>query len=132
MRTGSLTDEGYKILSERIVQKSDNNYPREAMHIWAENKLVDAHYKKMLEYINRELVTIIALDLYPTRVSDFDINKALERGCCSNAGLDYKIEIKVGAHVMLTTNVDLGDQPINGQFGTVVKMRILKQEPTRI
>ena len=33
VRTGSLTDEDHKILSERIVKKSDDNYPREAMHI---------------------------------------------------------------------------------------------------
>ena len=28
VRTGSLTDEDHKILSERIVKKSDYNYPR--------------------------------------------------------------------------------------------------------
>ena len=37
VRIGSLTDEDCKILSERKVKKSDDNYPREAMHIWAEN-----------------------------------------------------------------------------------------------
>ena len=61
----SLTDEDHKILSERIVKKSDNNYPREAMHIWAENKPVDAHNENMLDSINGELVTIITHDLYP-------------------------------------------------------------------
>ena len=94
MRIGSLTDEDHKILSERIVKKSGNNYRREAMYIWAENKPVDAHNKTVLDSINGELVTIIALDLYPTHVSDIDINKALERGRCSSAGLDYKIELK--------------------------------------
>ena len=82
MRIRSLTDEDCKSLSERIVKKSDDNYPREAMHIWAENKPVDAHNKKMLASINGELVTIIAHDLYPAHVSDIDINKALERGRC--------------------------------------------------
>ena len=47
VRLGSLTDEDQKILSERIVKKSDDNYSREAMHIWAKNKPVDEHNKKL-------------------------------------------------------------------------------------
>ena len=78
--------------------------------------------KKMLDSINGELV--IAHDLYPAHVSDIDINKALERGRCSNAGLDYNIELKVGARVMLTTNVDVEDRLINGQIGTVAKIKM--------
>ena len=42
----------------------------------------------------------------------------------SNAGLDYNIELKVGARVMLTTNVDVEDQLIHGQTGTVVKIKM--------
>ena len=67
-----------KNLSGRIIKKSDDNYPREAMHIWEENKPVDAHNKNMLNSINGELVIIIAHDLYPAHVCDIDINKALD------------------------------------------------------
>ena len=56
VRIGSLTDEDCKILSERIVKKSDDNYPREAMHIWAENKPVDAHNKKCLTPLMESLL----------------------------------------------------------------------------
>ena len=80
--------------------------------------------KKMLDSINGDLVTIIAHDLYPAHVPDIDINKALERGRCSNAGLDYNIELKVGARVMLTTNVDVEDRLITGQIGTVAKIKM--------
>ena len=68
----------------------------------------------MLDSINGELVTIIAQDPYLTHVSDIDINKALKRGRYLNAGLDYNIELKVGACLMLTKNVDVEDQLING------------------
>ena len=97
------------------------------MHIWAANKPVDAHNEVMLDSIDEELVTIIAHYLYPTNISDLDINKALERGCCSKAGLDYKIELKVGARVMLTTNIDVEDRLINGQIGTVTKIRMNRE-----
>ena len=78
----------------------------------------------MLDSINGEPVTIIAHDLYLAHVSDIDINKALERRRCSNAGLDYNIELKVGARVMLTTNVAVEDRLINGRIGNVVKIKI--------
>ena len=82
----------------------------------------------MLDSINGELVAIIACDLYPAHVSDIDINKALESGRCSNAGLDYNIELKVGACVMLTANVDVSgrSQLINGQIGTLAKIKMNK------
>ena len=78
----------------------------------------------MLHSINGEPVTIIAQDLYPAHFSDIYINKALEWGRCSNAGLDYIIELKVGTRVMLTTNVDAEDRLINGRIETVVKIKI--------
>ena len=77
VRIWSLTDEDCKILFERIVKKSDDNYPREAMHIWEQNKPVDTHNKERFGSSNGGFVTILAHDLYPTHVSDIDINKAL-------------------------------------------------------
>ena len=56
MRIGSLTDEDCKILSEIIVKKSDDNYPRKAIHICAENKPVDAHNKKCLTPLMESLL----------------------------------------------------------------------------
>ena len=34
-------------------------------------------------------------------------------------GLDYKIKLKQGARVMLTTNLNIEDRLLNGQMGTV-------------
>ena len=78
----------------------------------------------MLGLINEPLVTVIANDQYPAKASVHDINKALERGRCANRGLDYKIDLKNGARVILTTNLDAEDRLINGQIGTIVKIKI--------
>ena len=121
--TGTPSDEDCEILSERIVSKSDDNYCKEAIHIWEENQPVDAHDEEMLDMINENLVTIIAHDVFPSSVSVHDINKTLKRGRCSNAGLAYTIKLKVGARVMLTTNLDVEDRLINGQIGTVLEIK---------
>ena len=60
----------------------------------------------------------------PAKASEHDINKALERGRCATGGLDHRIDLKKGAKVMLTTNLDVEDRLINGQIGTVVKLKI--------
>ena len=94
------------------------------MHIWAENAPVDDHNKQMLDLLNKPLVTLIADDQYPAKAPEHDINKALERGHCANGGLDYRIDLKEGERVMLTTNIDVEDRLINGQIGTVVKIKL--------
>ena len=92
------------------------------MHIWAENRPVDARNEEMLDMINENLVTIIAYDVFPSNVSVYDIKKALKRGRCSNACLAHTIKLKVGARVMLATNLDVEDRLINGQIGTVLEI----------
>ena len=124
IRVGSLVDEEFKILSARVVNKIDIDYPCTAMHIWAENSSADNHNSYMLGLINEPLVTVIANDQYPAKASVHDISKALESGRCAFGRLDYKIDLKKGARVMLTTNLDVEDRLINGQIGTIVKTEI--------
>ena len=124
IRVGSPDDEEFKILSVRVVTNTDIDYPCTAMHIWAENSPADNHNNYMQGLINEPLVAVIANDQYPAKASVHDINKALERGRCANGGLDYKIDLKKGARVMPTTNLYGDDQLINGQIGTIVKIKI--------
>ena len=124
IRVGLLGDEEFKILSSRVVTNTDIDYPCTAMHIWAENSLADNHNNYMPGLINEPLITVIANDQYSGKASVHDINKALERGCFANGGLDYKIDLKKGARVMLTTNLDVEDRLINGQIGTIVEIKI--------
>ena len=63
---------------KEYIKKSDDNYPREAMHIWTENRPVDSHNKEVLDLINEELVTITAHDVYLKNVCDVDINNTGE------------------------------------------------------
>ena len=124
LRVGSLNGEDMKTLSARKVEKLDLNYPHNAMHIWAENAPVDDHNKQMIDLLSKPLVTLIADYHYPAKAPEHDINKALERGHCANGGLDYRTDLKEGAGVMLTTNIDVEDCLINEQICTVVKIKL--------
>ena len=104
-------------------KKSANNYPYDALHIWAENEPVDKYNQFKLEMIERALVTLIAHDEYPAMASQHDVQKALARNRSETGGLDYKIKLKQDARVMLMTNLNVEDRLINGQMGTVSKIK---------
>ena len=48
VREGNLRKEDLETLSERTVDKSNVNYPADAVNIWAKNALVDNHDDKCL------------------------------------------------------------------------------------
>lgn len=111
---------------------STDNYPSDALHIWAENDPVNEHNNNKLEQLNTPLFVLRASDQYPANVSKHDIDRVLLRGRSETSGLDYEIKIKEGARIMLTTNLDIADRLINGQMGTVVKIHFdrVAQKPT--
>ena len=119
IRLRQLTKDDKEKLCTRIIKKSDDNYPCDALHIWAENEPADKYDESKLEIIKRPLVTLIAHDEYPAMASQRDVQKALARNRSETGGLDYKIKLKQDARVMLTTNLNIEDHLINGQMGTV-------------
>ena len=133
IRTASHTQGDIKVINSRCITQSDPNYPSDALHIWAENAPVDEHNQRKLKSIQAPLFTVKARDQYPKNVSKKDIDKVLARGRSETGGLDFEIQVKVGARIMLTSNIDIKDRLINGQMGTVLKIDVnLSQDPTII
>ena len=133
-RTGSYTDEDINYINARLISPSADNYPLDALHIWAENDPVDEHNSKQLEQLQTPLFELTADDQYPPNVTKQDIKTVLSRSRSDLGGLDFQIKVKEGARVMLTTNVDIADRLINGQMGTVLKIHVNKvtQKPSVI
>ena len=94
IRLGQLSEDDKEKLCTRIIKKSDDNYPYDALHIWAENEPVDKNNEFKLEMIERPLVNLIANDEYPAMASQSDVQKALARNRSETRGLDYKIKLK--------------------------------------
>ena len=131
-RTASQTEEDLNCINSRVLVPSTNNYPLNALHIWAENDPVNEHNNKQLLQLSTPLFVLRATDQYPSNVTKQDIDKVLSRGRSETGGLEFEVKIKEGARVMLTTNINIADRLINGQMGTVVKIDVNKktQKPT--
>ena len=134
-RTGSQTDKYIKCINSRCISPSAENYSLDALHIWAENDPVNRHNNKQLDQLSSPLFVLKATDQYPSNITQQDINAVLSRARSDTGGLDFEINIKERARVMLTTNIDIADRLINGQMGTVVKIihvNKIAQKPTVI
>ena len=124
VRTASHTDDDIRYIQSRTVTPGDENYPSDALHIFAENAPVDEYNINRLEQISSPQYVLKASDQIPPHVKKHDIELVLSRGRSETGGLDIKIIIKENARVMLTTNVDISDRLINGQLGTVIKISV--------
>ena len=122
LRTASPTEDDIKCIQSTSITPSDDNYPYDALHIWAENAPVTEHNNRYLQQIPSPLFVLKAIDQYPQNVTRQDIERVLSKGRSETGGLDSEILMKENARVMLTANIDIADRLINGQMGTVFQI----------
>ena len=94
---------------EMNILHTDPSYPINAMHMYAQNKYCAGWNNIHLDSIQGTLYTSITHDVSK---DDSIIN-------ISNITLPKTVNVKVGARVMLTCNIDVSDGLTNGAMGTV-------------
>ena len=96
-------------------------YPKNAMHVFAQNKYCDEWNKFMLESIPGDIVTCVAQDSKKDNMTKLaNINIPDKPSATGN--LTKELQIKVGAKVMITTNIDVSDGLTNGVMGWIVNI----------
>ena len=116
-RVGELNENDFRILEERRIDPSkDKTLYYEAFHVfWTNEETENFNLKKLNELSSPlEVVTakLIAPGKYQPKVTKF--------GTVDNTQFRKHLKFKVGAKVMLTLNIDIGDSLINGAIGKVV------------
>ena len=119
VRKGILTDEDAGILESRFISEDNPEYPFNAVHIFAENSLVKNHNQLKLDELPGVLIELKAVDKLPSNITDSVLNRVYERSQMDTGGLAYKMDIKLNAKVMLTTNINVEDKLCNGQIGVI-------------
>ena len=118
VRTADLDDYDVSISKSRFVLPTES-YPKDGLHIFAENAPANIHNVNLLNSINSEMYSITVIDSIPQNVAHSKIEKVLNQSQSETRGLAGTLELKVNARVMLTVNVDLEDRLVNGQLGSV-------------
>ena len=125
VRIAKLDENAKTFLQSKFIKEDDPRYPKQAIHIWAENSHANTRNLEMLDATDSPLFAIPALDIFPKNVPATVIENALNnRTQMSTGGLARELKIKVNAGVMLTSNVDISDELTNGQIGTVFSIKI--------
>ena len=120
VRTANLNSHNINLIQSRIIQPKDANYPKDALHIYAENANANSYNQAMLESIDNRIYYIKAIDNWAKNVSIQKINEVLNRNQSETGGLSGILKIKINARVTLTVNIDLQDRLINGKLGTIM------------
>ena len=125
VRVGNIDEEVDRLLIPRFVDLTCNSYPHDALHIYAENIPANEHNNEMLNKLETFSVTIYAEDKIPKGcdLSEREKNSIAQRKLSETGNLHSVLHLKIGARVMLTTNLDIEDRLINGQVGTVFDFR---------
>ena len=113
---GNIDDEVENLLKSRFTQKSDENYPKDALHMYAENEPAMKRNEGVLNELPGKLYTIEPDNCsYPLVLIQAAQNqKQINKGSLANV-----LKLNIGAKIMLTVNIDIQDRLINGQTGIV-------------
>ena len=126
VRTGEQTEDDLKILETRVISEDSPDLPKDALHINCLNAGVNAINETRLGLLGERLFTIKAYFVGRTIDSSKHTPRVGRDGCIINTTLQYILKLKIGAKVMLTTNVDVMDCLANGALGEVVGFRFTK------
>ena len=121
VRIGKIDDDVENLLKTRFIHGSDKNYPKDSLHMYAENEPAMKRNEAVLNEFPGELYIIEANDkiLDNCKYQLALIQAAQNQKQTNKGGLEKLLKLKIGAKVMLGVNIDMQDRLINGQTGII-------------
>ena len=123
LRLNEMTEVDKKMLQIRIVDRDTGDYPKDALHLFAENLFVNKHNDKILSQMPGEKVQILCHDSVvsaniPAKECQ-KLIKSLPDDCSNTGNLMKSLTVAVGMIVVMTANVDVEDGLTIGATGVV-------------
>ena len=100
--------------------------------MFAEKKPAKERNETQLNTLDTQLILIDATDEIPKDIvlSQSQIDAIKQRKMSETGNLESQLKLKIGAQVMLTSNLDIDDRLANNSAGTVkqIKYKMIKLE----
>ena len=113
---------------ELTVPAFHKDYPNDALHVYAQNAFVAERNAEMLKRNPGQLYTSKAYDSTHPHQKDLQLSKK----AADTGNLEQQLELKLGARVLLTNNLDVADGLTNGAYGTVAGVITKDNNPNKI
>ena len=121
IRSGKQTENDYKLLEGRVRPLNHPDIPSDALYVTCKNKHVNEINEQKLAIMDETLheIPAVVMSCAQKNVKPRTSND----GSITNTPLQNILNLKVGAKVMLTYNIDVIDSLTNGAFGEIVGFR---------
>ena len=128
VRTGEFTEDDIELLKTRVKEKDDLEVKRqdEALHIYGTNMKVNSRNKKKVNEIEGELLEVKAENRH-RMIRNFK-PKVDAAGCVLNTPFQAVLQLKRGAQVIMTKNIDTVDGLTNGARGVLLDVEKVKEK----
>ena len=103
---------------ELQVNEDHYCYPKDVTHVYAQNHYCDEWNNKRITSLQGDKYECVTFDSkkdHCTELTTIDVSLKPQK----TGNLRKVLHVKVGARVMLTTNIDVSDELTNGTVGTV-------------
>ena len=111
---------------ELKLNPDNENYPHNAMHVYAQNAYCDEWNIFKLKLLPGKEFTNIATDSKKDHCTEL-ANITIPTNPRETGNLKKTLTVKINARVMITTNIDVTDWLTNGAMGTVTNVVIDKR-----
>ena len=108
---------------ELKLHPNHENYPHDAMHVYAQNVHCDAWNENRPKLLPGKEFTNIATDSKKDDCTEL-ANVTMPTNPCETGNLQEVLTIMINARVMITTNIYVADGLTNGAMGTVTNVII--------
>ena len=105
VRIGNIDDDVDNLLKARFIHESHENYPKDALHMYAEKDPTMKRNEAVLNHLPQYLLELIQV--------------AQNQKQTITGGLAKLLKLEIDKKVMLRVNIDVQDYLINGQIGII-------------
>ena len=119
VRIGETNQDDVEMLNSRVISRNSPDIPKDAVFCCGENKIINEYNNKKLQQLTGELYTRKA-DVFSNTKKEIKSPKIDSSGLIHGTNIPLEVNVKLGARVMLTFNIDVVDSLVNGSMGEVV------------